>query len=87
MTRDAGSPEWLPIYNDGRNVRFVARAANLARPKDPWDHPRVVYLQHASDPIAWWTTDLLFARPDWLKERRGYDRSVRCVADATSCAQ
>lgn len=72
-TRDAGSPEWLPIYNDGRNVRFVARAANLARPKDPWDHPRVVYLQHASDPIAWWTTDLLFARPDWLKERRGYD--------------
>lgn len=72
-TRDPGSPEWLPIYDDGRNVRFVARAANLARPKDPWGHPRVVYLQHASDPIAWWSPDLLFSKPDWLRERRGYD--------------
>ena len=24
--RDAGSPEWLPIYDKGENVRFVARA-------------------------------------------------------------
>lgn len=72
-TRDPGSPEWLPIYDDGRYVRFVARAGNLARPKDPWDHPRVVYLQHASDPIAWWTPDLVFSKPDWLRERRGYD--------------
>ncbi len=72
-TRDAGSPQWLPIYNDGRNVRFVARPSDLQRPNAPWGHPRVVYLQHASDPIAWWTPDLLFAEPDWLRERRGYD--------------
>ncbi|OMC43283.1 alpha/beta-hydrolase family protein [Mycobacterium sp. IS-1264] len=72
-TRDAGSPEWLPIYNDGKNVRFVARPSNLARPDSAWGHPRVVYLQHASDPIAWWTPDLLFSEPDWLRERRGYD--------------
>jgi uncharacterized membrane protein len=72
-TRDAGSPEWLPIYNDGKNVRFVARASNLARPDAVWGHPRVVYLQHASDPIAWWTPSLLFKEPDWLKEPRGYD--------------
>ncbi len=37
------------------------------------EHPRVVYLQHASDPIAWWTPDLLFSKPDWLSEPRGYD--------------
>lgn len=72
-TRDAGSPEWLPIYDDGRYARFVARSGNLGRPKDPWEHPRVVYLQHASDPIAWWTPDLVFSKPDWLRERRGYD--------------
>jgi uncharacterized membrane protein len=72
-TRDGGSPEWLPIYQDGRYVRFVARAKNLTRPDAPWDHPRVVYLQHASDPIAWWTPDLLFSKPDWLREPRGYD--------------
>ncbi|GBG39379.1 alpha/beta hydrolase [Mycobacterium montefiorense] len=72
-TRDSGSPQWLPIYDDGHNVRFVARPTNLDRPKDPWGAPRVVYLQHASDPIAWWTPDLLFSEPDWLRERRGYD--------------
>lgn len=72
-TRDAGLPQWLPIYQDGKYVRFVARAGDLARPNAAWDHPRVVYLQHASDPIAWWTPDLLFSKPDWLRERRGYD--------------
>ena len=72
-TRDPGSPEWLPIYNDGQNVRFVARPSNLERPSEPWGRPRVVYLQHASDPIAWWTPDLLFKSPAWLREKRGYD--------------
>jgi uncharacterized membrane protein len=71
--RDAGSPMWLPIYDDGANIRFAARADNLDRPADSWGYPRVVYLQHASDPIAWWNTDLLFSRPDWLRETRGYD--------------
>ena len=75
--RDKGSPEWLPIYDKGENVRFVARPENLGRPPDPWGDPRVVYLQHASDPIAWWNPDLLFAEPDWLREPRGYDVSGR----------
>jgi uncharacterized membrane protein len=73
--RDPGSPMWLPIYDKGENVRFAAEPQNLARPDEPWDQPRVVYLQHASDPIAWWNPDLLFSEPDWLKEPRGYDVS------------
>jgi len=73
--RDAGSPEWLPIYDKGENVRFAADAANLQRPQAPWGEPRVVYLQHASDPIAWWNPDLLFSKPDWLREPRGSDVS------------
>ncbi len=73
--RDPGSPEWLPIYDKGENVRFVAEPPNLQRPDDSWVQPRVVYLQHASDPIAWWSPDLLFAEPDWLREPRGYDVS------------
>ncbi len=75
--RDKGSPEWLPIYDKGENVRFAARPDNLGRPADPWGNPRVVYLQHASDPIAWWNPDLLFSEPDWLREPRGYDLSGR----------
>ena len=73
--RDPGSPEWLPIFEDGANVRFAARADNLGRPEKPWGNPRIAYLQHASDPIAWWTPELLFAEPDWLREPRGYDVS------------
>lgn len=73
--RDPGSPEWLPIYDRGANARFVAEPQDLQRPADPWSQPRVVYLQHASDPIAWWSPDLLFAKPDWLRETRGYDVS------------
>ena len=79
--RDKGSPMWLPIYDKGENVRFAARADNLGRPPDPWGQPRVVYLQHASDPIAWWNVDLLFAKPDWLREPRGYDVSPRHGVD------
>lgn len=75
QNRDAGSPEWLPIFDEGQNVRFAAEPKNLDRPAEPWGTPRVVYLQHASDPIAWWNPDLLFAKPDWLKEPRGYDVS------------
>ena len=73
--RDAGSPQWLPIFDRGENVRFAAAAANLQRPQSPWGDPRVVYLQHASDPIAWWNPDLLFSKPDWLREPRGDDVS------------
>lgn len=72
-TRDRGSPEWLPIYDHGHFVRFVARPDDLNRPDPQWNTPRVVYLQHASDPIAWWHPGLLFSEPDWLREKRGYD--------------
>jgi uncharacterized membrane protein len=73
-TRDRGSPMWLPIYDHGDNVRFVARPSDLQRPSTSWPgRPKVIYLQHASDPIAWWTPDLLFKSPDWLREKRGYD--------------
>lgn len=75
--RDPGSPEWLPIYDDGHSVRFVAHPDNLGRPQAAWDTPRVMYLQHASDPIAWWNPDLLFGKPDWLREKRGYDVSPK----------
>ena len=73
--RDPGSPEWLPIFDDGANVRFAARPDNLGRPDKPWGNPRIAYLQHASDPIAWFNPDLLFSEPDWLREPRGYDVS------------
>ena len=73
--RDPGSPEWLPIFDEGANIRFAARSDNLGRPDEPWGNPRIAYLQHASDPIAWFSPDLPFSEPDWLREPRGYDVS------------
>ena len=75
--RDAGSPEWLPIYDKGEIVRFAARPENLTDPRIRGACPRAVYMQHASDPISWWNPDLLFSRPDWLEEPPGYDRTAR----------
>jgi uncharacterized membrane protein len=71
--RDPGSPERRPIVDEGETVRFAASAADLDVPAAPWEHPRVVYLQQASDPVIWWSPQLLFRRPDWLREPRGPD--------------
>jgi uncharacterized membrane protein len=71
--RDAGSPEWLPVYQQGRAVRWAASPADLAQPPTPWETPRIAYLQHASDPIVWWSGDLLLHQPDWLREPPGPD--------------
>ncbi len=71
--RAKGSPEWLPVYHGGRTVRFAAAASNLRRPGGALFHPDIVYLQHASDPVVWWSPDLAWHEPDWLAEPRGPD--------------
>ncbi|MFC4377164.1 alpha/beta hydrolase [Nocardia halotolerans] len=73
--RDPGTAEITPIFADGLSVRFAADADQLARPSTRWTDPRIVYLQHASDPVVWWSPDLLFTKPDWLTEQRGPDVS------------
>ncbi|MGN6130878.1 MAG: alpha/beta hydrolase [Nocardioidaceae bacterium] len=73
--REPGTPEWRPVYDEGRSVRFAAVPADLRRPGGPWSRPRVVYLQNGSDPIVFWTPSLLFSRPDWLAEPRAPDVS------------
>ncbi|MGQ4600209.1 alpha/beta-hydrolase family protein [Nocardia sp. R6R-6] len=73
--RDPGSPEVEPVYADGLVVRFASDSADLARPSAEWRPPRIAYLQHASDPIVWWSPDLIFSKPDWLSEPRGSDVS------------
>ena len=75
--RAKGSPQWLPVFDDGEHVRFVSQQGDLNRPASPWGSPRVVYLQHASDPITWWNPDLLFHEPDWLREPPGPDVSAQ----------
>jgi uncharacterized membrane protein len=77
--RAEDSPEWLPIVDDGRTVRFADEAPDLGRPPGPWSDPRVVYLQNASDPIVWWSPRLILNHPDWLEGERGPDVSPGMV--------
>ena len=72
--RDPESPEVQPVYQDGRIVRFSNNPADPIQPVDQrWDGARVLYLQHASDPIVWLSPDLILHRPDWLSESAGPD--------------
>jgi uncharacterized membrane protein len=72
--RHAGSREVEPIYRDGRTVRFTDDpAAEILPATSPWQGSRVLYVQHSSDPIVWWSPDLIFREPDWLDEPPGQD--------------
>ena len=73
--RDEGSPEWQPVYQQGATARFAATEGDLATPGGPWPDPHVVFMQHASDPVVWWSPNLLSRAPDWLREPRGPDVS------------
>lgn len=79
VRRDPGTPEVQPRYDNGRTVRFsnAVDAGEIASDTDqPWEGTRVLFLQHPSDPIIWWSTDLLFSRPDWLVEPPAGDRTA-----------
>jgi uncharacterized membrane protein len=65
--RDTGTPQWLPVYQGGRTVRFEYVPSALLAPGPDWQRPRVVYLQNPSDPIVWWSWQLAFHQPDWLR--------------------
>ncbi|GEA80594.1 alpha/beta hydrolase [Cellulomonas uda] len=76
--RDPGSPEITPVLDDGRTVRWANRPADgsdrqLWALGDDWERPRVVYDQHASDGVTWWSPRLVLNKPDRLSEPRGSD--------------
>lgn len=72
--RDPGTRMVLPTYADGLVVRFANNSEDIQQMTGEWLNPRVLYIQHPSDPVVWWTTDLLFQRPAWLSEAPGQDR-------------
>ncbi|MEU3689792.1 alpha/beta hydrolase [Streptomyces narbonensis] len=72
--RDPGSPVWRPQYRGGAHIRFAQfPRTDLERPAADWRRPRAVYLQNASDPVVWWSPELLLDRPEWLDEPLGPD--------------
>jgi len=77
-----GSPQVSPVFEQGRHVRFVTGPAGLdrdayGREYGAWQEPRIAFLQHASDPIVWWSPGLAFREPDWIREGVGEDVNTR----------
>ncbi len=72
--RNAGSPSWLPEYRDSSMVRFTGQKNALNNDKR-WGPIRNVYIQYASDPMTFFSPDMLFHKPDWLIGERGPDVS------------
>jgi uncharacterized membrane protein len=73
--RNPDSPMWLPVYRDGSMVRFTGQENALDRGGKRWGPMRFVYIQYASDPMCFFSTDLLYRSPDWLQGQRGPDVS------------
>lgn len=81
--RDPGSPQVSAEYAGGLNVRFAENTDEIWSWRDEvdlnspggWHHPRILFLQHPSDPVVWWSPSLIAREPDWLKEPAGFDRS------------
>lgn len=76
--RRKGSPAIAPVIDHGRHIRFVTTPRELTHNfygglYVPWESPRIVYAQHASDPVVWWQPSLLWEEPEWLRERAGRD--------------
>jgi uncharacterized membrane protein len=65
--RAPGTPEWQPVYRGGTTVRFITEPGQLSPVPADWARPRAVYLQNPSDPIVWWSWQLAFHQPDWLR--------------------
>ncbi|MFV9474392.1 alpha/beta hydrolase [Advenella sp. RU8] len=73
--REAGSPEWLPVYQGGRFVRFMNQDGTFNNESSQWGDLRFVYLQYASDAITFFEKDLFYREADWMKAPRGPDVS------------
>lgn len=73
--RQPGSPEWLPIFGNQTTIRFTNQGGGLDVANVPWGPMRIAFLQHASDPIVFFSFSALHREPDWLKGERGPDVS------------
>lgn len=78
--RHRGSPQIAPVIDNARHIRSATTPGDLTsdrygRELGEWLYPRIVYVQHASDPVVWWHPSLWRTQPDWIREKAGSDVS------------
>ncbi|MBL4767185.1 MAG: alpha/beta-hydrolase family protein [Rhodobacteraceae bacterium] len=73
--RNPGSPQWRPLFRDSSLIRFMTHDGFTPGMPTQWGPIRIVYLQHPSDPMSFFSPSLAFSAPDWLGTDRGSDIS------------
>lgn len=73
-SRQPDSPAWRPVFRDSAMVRFTGQE-NVLDSGQRWGPIRSVYLQYASDPMVFFSEDLLLQEPEWMSSPRGPDVS------------
>lgn len=66
--RDPASPYVLPVVGDGSLVRFMSQFGGLERATAEWGRLRIVFMQHASDPITFYEPTSFWRAPQWMRE-------------------
>ncbi|MBS1849169.1 MAG: alpha/beta-hydrolase family protein [Actinobacteria bacterium] len=69
--RDSGSPVWRPVYGGGTVVRFDGRSLTLQGIDDDWRAPRVLYVQHPTDPVTFWDESWFWRKPEIMRSPHG----------------
>jgi uncharacterized membrane protein len=71
--REPGTPVWRPVFDGGTTVRFANSADELIEQDPSWESPRLLYVQHASDPVGFWNISDIWSPPPWMDDPRGPD--------------
>ena len=66
-SRDPASPVWAPGYGDG-STRLADHGEDLQPPA-----PKVLWVQHPSDPVGWWSWSTFWTKPAWMDQPTGDD--------------
>jgi uncharacterized membrane protein len=61
-----GTPPWEPVVGDGRIARFAAGPDRVPLDDPSWGERRILFLQSATDPVAYFTGSLLRDPPEWI---------------------
>ncbi|EHS49317.1 Uncharacterized conserved protein UCP007542 [Rhizobium sp. PDO1-076] len=77
--RNPGTPSWLPTFRDGSVIRFTSQRNTLREAPAPWGLYRVIFLQYASDAVAFFDPRALWRRPEWMNKPLGPDVSPDMV--------
>jgi uncharacterized membrane protein len=75
LDRNQDSPQWRPVFRNSAMIRFMTQEGFPSLPGAEWGPLRFVYLQHASDPMSFFSSRLAYESPDWLGPDRGHDVS------------